>query len=125
MFAWLVALGVHDRPGNGAQCSLMEHIVHAEAGLRAVRRLGNIALQQLEPRPPRRPDPLPHVPQIPPVPGREIVQPHDLLVALQQQFEKIRTDEASHTGHQPPPWRRDHGLFDPLERKGGRHVRIL
>jgi len=115
--------GVFDAAGDAAQGSLVQDVVHGGAGGRgaltpalsqrervkhhraaAIFEVADVALDEVEARPLFCGDQRLHFIEVALVAGGEIVQADDALIQLEQGFQQVAADEASHTGDKPGFW---------------------
>src|SRR5690606_7936066 len=93
--------GILDRPRHGAERRLVQHAIHALAGLGADLGIADVSEEEAEAGSPllaHRPD---HLLDVLPEAGGEVVETDDLLVELEQHLHEVRSDEAGGAGHQP------------------------
>jgi len=81
---------VFEAARHAAERGLVQHVVDTLA----VGQAANVALDEAEARPLRRRDEALHFVQVALVAGGEVVQPHHLMVPLEQRFEQLAADEA-------------------------------
>ena len=103
---------LRDRPRHGPERRLMQHEVRTLARFTTGREIADVTLDETVPAPRVLANRCTDVIEVAQMPGRKIVERHDVLPGGEQGLDQVRADEAGRTRHEPAPTRTGERVAD-------------